>query len=159
WLINRRQPVPQSSALAVMPLENLSGDPAQEYFADGMTDELITSLAKICQARVVSRTSVMRYKRSRKTLKEIARELNVDAIVEGTVQRAGDRVLISAQLIQVSTDSHLWAESYEQNLGSILELQEDVASDIARQVSTIVKPLHTTRPVNPAAYVAYLKGR
>jgi len=159
WLTNRRQPPPQVSALAVIPLENLSRDPEQEYFADGMTDELITNLAKISQARVVSRTSVMHYKGSRKTLKEIARELNVDAVVEGTVQRAGDHVRIIAQLIYVSTDSHLWAESYEQDLSSILELQKDVATDIARQVSTITRPLHSTRPVNPAAYVAYLKGR
>ena len=159
WINNRSQPRSQITALAVIPLENLSRDPEQEYFADGMTDELITNLATISQARVVSRTSVMHYKRSRATLKEIAQELNVDAVVEGTVQRAGNRVRITAQLIQVSTDSHLWAESYEQDLSSILQLQKDVATDIARQVSTIVKPIHSTRVVNPAAYVAYLKGR
>ena len=156
---NRSRPDSQITALAVIPLENLSRDPEQEYFSDGMTDELITNLAKISEARVISRTSVMHYKRSQKTLREIARELNVDAVVEGTVQRAGDRVRITAQLIQVSTDSHLWAESYEQDLSSILELQKDVATDIARQVNTIVRPLHSTRPVNPAAYGAYLKGR
>jgi TolB-like protein/DNA-binding winged helix-turn-helix (wHTH) protein len=159
WIGNRFHPNVQIGALAVIPLENLSGDPDQEYFADGITDELITNIAKMSQARVVSRTSVMHYKGSRKTLKQIARELNVDAIVEGTVQRSGDRVRITAQLIQASTDSHLWAESYEQDLRGILELQRNVATDIARQVDTIIKPLHSTRSVNPEAYVAYLKGR
>src|SRR5215467_3806360 len=159
WIAPRRQSAPQISALAVIPLENLSRDPEQEYFADGMTDELITNLAKISQARITSRTSVMHYKGSRKTLKEIARELNVDAIVEGTVRRSGNRVRITAQLIQVATDSHLWAESYEQDLSGILELQKNVATDIARQVNIIVKPLRSTRPVNPASYEAYLKGR
>src|SRR5215470_3767375 len=159
WISNRFHPNSQISALAVIPLENLSGDPDQEYFADGITDELITNIAKMSQARVVSRTSVMHYKGSRKTLQQIAQELNVDAIVEGTVQRSGDRVRITAQLIQTSTDSHLWAESYEQDLKGILQLQRDVATDIARQVDTIIKPLHSTRSVNPAAYVAYLKGR
>jgi len=159
WMMNRLGPNSQITALAVIPLENLSRDPEQEYFADGMTDELITNLAKISQSRVVSRTSVMHYKGSRKTLKEIARELNVDAVVEGTVQRSGNRVRITAQLIQVATDSHLWAESYEQDLSGILELQKNVATDIARQVNIIVKPLRSTRPVNPASYEAYLKGR
>src|SRR5262249_16843302 len=121
WRTPSPQPVPQITSLAVIPLENLSHDPEQEYFADGMTDELITNLAKMSQARVVSRTSVMHYKGSRKTLKEIAQELSVDAVVEGTVQRSGNRVRITAQLIQVSTDSHLWAESYEQDLSGILD--------------------------------------
>src|SRR5215471_18068296 len=158
-LTTRPQSVSQISALAVIPLENLSHDPEQEYFADGMTDELITNLAKISQARIVSRTSVMHYKGSRKTLKEIAQELNVDAVVEGTVQRSGNRVRITAQLIQASTDSHLWAESYEQDLSGILDLQRNVATDIARKVNIMVRPLGSTRPVEPAAYVAYLKGR
>ena len=159
WISDRMHPTSQISALAVIPLENLSGNPNEEYFADGVTDELITNLAKISQARVVSRTSVMHYKGSRKTLKQIAQELNVDAVVEGTVQRSGDRVRITAQLIQTATDSHLWAESYEEDLKGILELQRNVATDIARQVNTIIKPLRSTRPINPAAYVAYLKGR
>ena len=159
WRTARSQPLAQISALAVIPLENLSHDPEQEFFADGMTDELITNLAKISQARVVSRTSVMHYKGSRKTLREIAQELNVDAVVEGTVQRSGNRVRITAQLIQASTDSHLWAESYQQDLSGILDLQKNVATDIARQVNIIVRPLRSTRPVDPAAYVAYLKGR
>jgi len=120
---------------------------------------LITNLAKMSQARVVSRTSVMHYKGSRKTLKEIAAELNVDAVVEGTVQRSGNRVRITAQLIQASTDSHLWAESYEQDLSGVLDLQRNVATDIARKVNIMVRPLRSTRPVDPAAYVAYLKGR
>ena len=153
------QPMPQISALAVIPLENLSHDPEQEYFADGMTDELITNLAQMSQARIVSRTSVMHYKGSRKTLKEIAQELNVDAVVEGTVQYSGNRVRITAQLIQASTDSHLWAESYEQDLSGILDLQRNVATDIARKVNIITRPLRSTRPVAPAAYVTYLKGR
>jgi len=159
WRTTRTQPLPRISALAVIPLENLSHDPEQEYFADGMTDELITNLANMSQARVVSRTSVMHYKGSRKTLKEIAQELNVDAVVEGTVQRSGNRVRITAQLIQASTDSHLWAESYEQDLSGILDLQRNVATDIARKVNIIVRPLRSARPVDPAAYVAYLKGR
>ena len=159
WIGDRFHPNSQISALAVIPLENLSGNPDEEYFADGITDELITNIAKMSQARVVSRTSVMHYKGSRKTLKQIAQELNVDAVVEGTVQRSGDRVRITAQLIQTSTDSHLWAESYEQDLRGILELQRNVAADIARQVDTIIKPLRSTGSVNPEAYVAYLKGR
>src|SRR5262249_27701396 len=159
WRATRSQPLPQISSLAVIPLENLSRDPEQEYFADGMTDELITNLAKMSEARIVSRTSVMHYKASRKTLKEIAHELNVDAIVEGTVRRSGNRVRITAQLIKVATDSHLWAQSYEQDLSGILDLQRTVADDIARQVNIVVKPLHPTRAVNPLAYGAYLKGR
>jgi len=157
--LTRSKPLPQISALAVIPLENLSHDPEQEYFADGMTDELITNLAKISQARITSRTSVMHYKGSRKTVAEIARELNVDAIVEGTVQRSGNRVRITAQLIQASTDSHLWAESYQQDLSGILDLQRNVATDIARKVNIVVRPLRSTGPVDPVAYVAYLKGR
>jgi len=153
------QPLGQISSLAVIPLDNLSRDPQQEYFADGMTDELITNLAKITGARVVSRTSVMHYKGSRKTLREIAHELNVDAVVEGTVQCSSNHVRITAQLIQVATDSHLWAESYEQDLSEILDLQRNVATDISRQVSTIVRPLPVSGPVKPEAYVAYLKGR
>lgn len=159
WISDRFHPNSQISALAVIPLENLSGNPDEEYFADGITDELITNIAKMSQARVVSRTSVMHYKGSRKTLKQIAQELNVDAVVEGTVQRSGDRVRITAQLVQTSTDSHLWAETYEQDLKGILELQKNVATDIARQVDTIIKPLRSTGSVNPEAYVAYLKGR
>ena len=109
-------------SLAVLPLENLSKDPEQEYFADGMTDELITDLAKIASMRVISRGSIIRYKGSKKPLPEIARELNVDAVVEGTVLRSGDRVRITAQLIHAQSDRHLWAESYERDLRDVLKL-------------------------------------
>ncbi len=107
---------PSIRSLAVLPLTNLSGDPAQEYFSDGMTEELITHLSKISALKVISRTSVMRYRDTRKALKEIARELGVDGIVEGSVLRSGERVRITAQLIDASTDAHLWAESYERDL-------------------------------------------
>lgn len=150
---------PQISAIAVMPLENLSRDPEQEYFADGMTDELITDLAKMGGLRVTSRTSMMRYKGTKKSVKEIGRELNVDAVVEGTVTRSGTRVRITAQLIQVSTDMHLWAETYERDLSEVLDLQRTVATDIARRVHVVVRPLDRPRAVNPEAYGLYLKGR
>jgi TolB-like protein len=110
--------------LAVLPLDNLTGDASQDYFADGMTDELITDLAQIRALRVISRTSVMAYKHVRKPLPEIARELNVDAVVEGTVLRSGEQVRITAQLIQAPADKHLWAESYEGNLRDTLALPE-----------------------------------
>jgi TolB-like protein/DNA-binding winged helix-turn-helix (wHTH) protein/Tfp pilus assembly protein PilF len=151
-------------SVAVLPLENLSSDPAQEYFADGMTDELITDLAKIGGLRVVSRTSVMQYKGARKPLRQIGRELNVDAVVEGTVLRSGNQVRITAQLIQATTDRHLWAESYEGNARDVLKLQNEVASAIVNQVSIKLTPqeqalLSSSRPVNLEAHEAYLKGR
>jgi TolB-like protein/Tfp pilus assembly protein PilF len=151
-------------SLAVLPLENLSHDPQQDYFADGMTDELITALAKIGALRVVSRTSVMRYRGTKKPLPEIARELNVDAVMEGTVLRAQSRVRITAQLIQPSPEDHLWAERYEGNLEEILTLQNTVAQDVARSIKINLTPrertlLATARAVDPAAYEAYLKGR
>ena len=158
-------PVRRIRSLAVLPLENLSRDPEQEYFADGLTEALITSLAKISALRVVSRTSAMQYKSVRnKSVSEIARELGVDAVVEGTVQRFGDRARISAQLIDGHTDSHLWAESYERDLRDILALQVEVASAIATEIQVKLTPqdrkqLARTRPVNPEAYEAYLKGR
>ena len=158
-------PVRRIRSLAVLPLENLSRDPEQEYFADGLTEALITSLAKISALRVVSRTSAMQYKSVRnKSVSEIARELGVDAVVEGTVQRFGDRARISAQLIDGHTDSHLWAESYERDLQDILVLQVEVASAIATEIQVKLTPqdrkqLARTRPVNPEAYEAYLKGR
>ncbi len=120
--------------LAVLPLENLSRDPEQEYFSDGMTEALITDLAKIGAFRVISRTSIMRYKGARKPLPEIARELNVDGVVEGSVLRAGDRVRITAQLIHATTDQHLWAESYERDIQDILKLQSEVAQAIAQEI-------------------------
>ena len=155
---------PNIQALAVLPLQNLSGDPAQDYFADGMTEELTADLSKIGSVRVISRTSAMRYKGANKSLPEIARELGVDGIIEGSVQRAGNRVKITAQLIHASTDTHLWAESYEGNMGDVLALQDDVARSIANEVKIKLTPpelarLTSKRAVNPQAYEAYLRGR
>jgi len=151
-------------AIAVLPLANLSHDPEQEYFADGMTEQLITDLAQIAALRVISRTSAMRYKGSDKPLPEIARELNVDGFVEGSVLRAGDRVRITAQLIHAATDQHIWAKSYERDLSDVLALQSEVARAIADEVQAKLTPqerarLARVRPVNPAAHEAYLKGR
>ena len=150
-------------SLAVLPLENLSSD-SQDYFADGMTDELITNLAQISALRVISRTSVMPYKGVRKPLPLIARELNVDAVVEGTVLRSGKQVRITAQLIRAPADKHLWAESYEGDLRDTLALQKKVARAIAEQIRIQVTPqeetvLHNVKVVNPEAYENYLKGR
>jgi TolB-like protein/DNA-binding winged helix-turn-helix (wHTH) protein/Tfp pilus assembly protein PilF len=156
---------PQSiRSIAVLPLENLSGDPTQEYFADGMTDELITNLAQIGALKVISRTSVMRYKGTKTPLPEIARQLNVEAVLEGAVVRSGTRVRVTAQLIRADTDQHLWAEAYERDLKDVLALQDDVARDIAREVKVKLTPqervlLSTAHPVNPEAHEAYLKGR
>ena len=151
-------------SLAVLPLESLSGDASQDYFADGMTDALITDLGQIRALRVISRTSVMSYKRVRKPLPQIARELNVDAVVEGTVLRFGDQVRITAQLIQATDDKHLWAETYEGDLGNTLTLQNNVARAIAKQIQINLTPqeqavLTKSRIVKPQAYDAYLKGR
>jgi TolB-like protein/Tfp pilus assembly protein PilF len=168
--LGRRQPisVPTRSAqiqsLVVLPLENLSGDPEQEYFADGMTDALISDLAKISALRVISRTSAMRYKGTDKPVPQIARELNVDAIVGGSVLRAGSRVRISAQLIRAASDRHIWSDSYERELRDILALQSEVARAIAGEVRVKLTPqervrLASTRQVNPEAYEAYVKGR
>ncbi len=162
-LLGRAVPV-RIQSVAVLPLENLSHEPEQEYFADGMTEELITSLGKIGALHVTSRTSVMRYKRTNKSLPQIARELNVDGIVEGTVQRSGDRVRITAQLIHAPTDHHLWAESYDRELKDVLALQDEVARAIANEIKITLTPqeqmsLAVVRPINPGAYEAYLKGR
>ncbi len=155
---------PRIQALAVLPLENLSGDPEQDYFADGMTEELITTLAKISALKVISRTSVMQYKNSKKPLPQIAKELNVEAVIEGSVRREGGRVRITAQLIQASTDQHLWAESYERDLRSVLSLQSEIARAIAAKVHAAMTPaerarLASARPVDPEAHEEYLKGR
>src|SRR5947207_5533049 len=155
---------PRFRSLAVLPLENLSRDPEQEYFAEGLTEALITTLAKIGELRVVSRTSAMVYKDARKPLREIARELEVDVIVEGTVLRAGDRVRITAQLIDPEKETHLWAESYQRHLRDVLDLHAELGQSIARQVQVKLPPqeqaqLAQSRPVNPEAYEAYLKGR
>ena len=151
-------------SLAVLPLENLSGDPEQEYFADGLTESLITSLARIGALRVVSRTTAMHYKRVHRPLREIAQELQVDGIVEGAVLRSGDRVRISAQLIDARNDSHIWAESYERDLRDVLGLQAEATQAIARQVQVRLTPEEQARfarvqSVHPEAYEAYLKGR
>ena len=151
-------------SIAVLPLKNFSGDPSEEFFADGMTDQLITDLAKVGSLRVVSGTSVMQYKGTKKGLPEIARELNVDAIVEGSIGRSGQRVRVTAQLIQASTDQHLWAETYDRDLGDILNVQSEVADAIAQQVRAQLTPterakLRSAHVVNPAAYDDYLKGR
>jgi TolB-like protein/predicted Ser/Thr protein kinase len=151
-------------SIAVLPLENLSGDPEQEYFADGMTDALIADLAKIRALRVISRTSAMHYKGTDKPLPEIASELNVDAIVEGTVVRSGDRVRITAQLIHAKEDRHLWAESYEREIRDVLDLQGELAQAIAGEIRVELSPqeraiLTDARPVDPEAYQLYLKGR
>jgi len=159
-----KSPVPSIRSLAVLPMQNLSGDAAQEYFADGMTEELITDLAKVSALRVISRTSVMRYKGTKKGLPEIAKELNVDGIVEGSVMRSGNRVRITAQLLHAPTDKHLWAEAYERDLGDVLRLQNEVAQAIAQQVQAQLTPQQQARfrsagSVNPDAYEAYLRGR
>jgi TolB-like protein/DNA-binding winged helix-turn-helix (wHTH) protein/Tfp pilus assembly protein PilF len=159
---NRPSPVIRS--LAVLPLESLSSDASQDYFADGMTDELISDLGQISALRVISRTSVMGYKHARKPLPQIARELNVDAVVEGTVLRSGDQVRITAQLIEASSDKHLWSQSYEGELRDTLALQSKVARAIADEIRINLNPqeqtaLKNVKVVNPQAYESYLKGR
>jgi serine/threonine-protein kinase len=151
-------------SLAVLPLVNLSHDPEQEYFADGMTEELITDLSKIGSLKVISRTSVMQYKNAKRPLPQIGRELGVEGVIEGSVQRVGDRVRISAQLIYAPRDTHLWAESYDRDLHDVLELQGEVAQVIANEVNAKVTPkeqarLAEKRPIDPEAYQAYLQGR
>lgn len=160
----RPSAAPPLRSIAVLPLDNLSGDPSQDYFVDGMTDELTTDLAKVSSLRVTSRTSVMRYKGTKKGLPEIARELNVEGIVEGSVMRSGNRVRITAQLIHAPTDRHLWAETYDRDLGDVLRLQSEVAQAIAQQVRAQLTPqqqaqLRSAPAVNPEAYEAYLRGR
>jgi eukaryotic-like serine/threonine-protein kinase len=154
----------QIRSLAVLPLENLSRDPEQEYFAEGMTEALITDLSKIRALRVISRTSAMHYKGTTKTLPEIARELGVDGVIEGSVLRAGNRVRITAQLIAARTDRHLWAETYERDMQDVLGLQSEVAQSIAGEVKARVTSEEDAGfakrgPVNREAYEAYLKGR
>ncbi len=150
-------------SLAVLPLENLSGDPTQEYFADGMTEALIADLGKIGALRVTSRTSVMQYKGARKPLREIAVELGVDALLEGTVMRDGERVRVTAQLIDARSDHHLWSERYDRELRGVLKLQSDVSRAVAREVELELSPVEVARLANrdsvgPAAHDALLKG-
>ena len=158
----RPQNHPKIDSVAVLPLENLSGDPSEEYFSDGMTEELICAVARIESLRVISRTSVMVYKGTRKSLPAIANELGVDAIVEGSVARSGQKVRITAQLIYAPDDRHLWAGRYERELRDILQLQAQIADDIAGQIHKLVdpglSPLPSARKVHPQAYEAYLKG-
>jgi len=151
-------------SVVVLPFENLSGDKDQQYFTDGMTDELIAHLAKIRSLRVISRTSSMEYKGTHKTLSQIALDLKVDAVVEGTVLRSGNRVRITAELVQAATDRHLWAETYESTLGDILTLQSQVASAIVNEIRINLTPeeqqrLASARPVSAESYEDYLKGR
>jgi len=154
---------PSIRSLAVLPLENLSGRKDQEYFTIGMTEAVISQLAKIASLSVVSRTSVMQYTGVRMPMAEIASKLGVDAVIEGSVLRAGDVVRITVQLIDARNDRHLWAESYERDLRDVLALQSEVARAIAREIQLVLSPtdrerLDITRPVNPEAYDAFLKG-
>ena len=164
WMLYSHGQPPKIRSLAVLPLESLSGDATQDYFADGMTDALIADLGQISALRVISRTSAMAYKHVHKPLPEIARELDVDAVVEGTVLRSGERVRITAQLIQVPEEKHLWAQSYEGELQDTLVLQNSVARAIAAQIQAALNPqketaLEKKRKVNPEAYEDYLNGR
>ncbi len=157
-------PPAKIESIAVLPLENLSRDPEQEYFADGMTEALIAELGQISALRVISRTSVMQYKGAKKPLPDIARELNVDALVEGSVLRSGERVRVTAQLIGAKPERHLWVETFDRDLGDVLALHSEVAQAIARRIEIAVTPdersaLDRARPVNPEAHDAYLKGR
>lgn len=162
WLAGKSG-APQIHSLAVLPLQNLSGDPAQEYFSDGLTDTLITNLAQIGSLKVISRTSSMQYKQTKKSLPEIVRELQVDGIVEGTVQHSGNRVQINVQLIHGASDKHLWAQSYDREISDLFALEQDVAQNIARQVRGKTADANQTfarvqKPVNEAALDAYLQG-
>jgi TolB-like protein/DNA-binding winged helix-turn-helix (wHTH) protein len=152
-------------SLAVIPLDNLSGDPKEDPFVDGMTEELITQLSRLGNLKVISRTSIMQYTGTKKSLRQIAAELNVDAVIEGAVQLAGNRVRITAQLVNGATDQHIWAETYDRELSNVLIMQSEVAGDIAKQIDLELTPQQQLRlkssahPVNPEAYQAYLLGR
>jgi TolB-like protein/DNA-binding winged helix-turn-helix (wHTH) protein/Tfp pilus assembly protein PilF len=149
----------QIRSIAVLPLTNLSGDAAQDYFADGMTDELITALAKNHSLRVVSRTSAMQYKGVRRPLRDIARELGVDGILEGSVERSATRVHMTVQLIYAPTDTHIWAESYDRNPNEVFSLPSELSQTIAKEVKIAVSPTGPRRYINPEAHDAYLQGR
>ena len=155
---------PAIHSLVVLPFDNLSGDASQDYFADGMTDALITALAKIRSLRVISRTSSMHYKGSRKSLPEIAKELDVDGVLEGSFVRSGNQLRITAQLIEAPSDQHLWAESYDRDVSGVIQLQDDVVRTVAREIALKLTPQEQTRlvqahPANIEAYEAYLRGR
>jgi adenylate cyclase len=172
WRSSRPSSSPQLStqqrvirSIAVLPLDNFSGDPNQEFFSDGMTDELTTDLATISALRVISGSSVMRYKGAqRRPMPEIAKALNVDAVLEGSVMQAGDKVRVTAQLIDAPDDKHLWAKSYERDSRDVMAMQDEVAQAIAREINVELTPneqahLANSHPVNPEAHEAYLKGR
>jgi TolB-like protein/DNA-binding winged helix-turn-helix (wHTH) protein/Tfp pilus assembly protein PilF len=151
-------------AIAVLPLENISANPTQEYLAEGMTDEIITDLAKLAGPKVISRTSAVQYKGTRKSIPEIARELHVGAVLEGSVERSGDRMRVRVQLIEAATDQHLWAEAYDRQLSDVLLLEAELAQDIARQIQVRLTPqqqqdLAHNRTLNPQAFQDYLQGR
>jgi len=155
---------PPIRSLAVLPLSNLSGDPQQDYFADGMTDALITDLAKLRDVKVISRTSVMQFKDVKKPLPEVARALGVNGILEGSVQRSGARVRVTVQLIRSQDDTHLWAESYERDAHDVLTLQGEIAQAVAHEIKVALTPeeskhLTRARPIKPEAYELYLKGQ
>lgn len=162
--LRRSGPHPERiESLAVLPLQNLSGDTAQDYFADGMTEELTTDLAQISSLRVVSRSSTADYKGTKKPLPQIAKELNVDGIVEGSVQRSGDSVRVTAQLLYGPTDQHLWAQSYERPMSDVLVLQDEIARTISKEVGGKLNPVYPVRTfshrqINPEAYELYLRG-
>lgn len=161
---SRFDSVPAIHSIAVLPLQNLSGDASQNYFAEGITDALTTELAQVHSLRVSSRTSAESYRHTDKDIRQIARELGVDAVIEGSIVREGNRVRINAQLIQARTDTHLWAHKYERNMSDILALESEVAGEIAHQVEATVTPtekarLARPRSVNPGAYDLYLKAR
>jgi TolB-like protein/DNA-binding winged helix-turn-helix (wHTH) protein len=164
WLLGSAKPQSFHS-LAVLPLENLSGDPKQDPFVDGMTEELITQLSKLGNLKVISRTSVMQYKGTKKSVRQIATELNVGAVIEGAVQLAGNRVRIMPQLVNGQTAQNIWAETYDRELSNVLILQSEVAGDIAKQIDLQLTPQQQQRlqsgahPVNPEAYQSYLLGR
>lgn len=167
YIVTRSLPAdakaPKITSLAVLPLKNLSGDPAQEYFADGMTEEVIGRLAMIRGLRVISRTSAMQFKDTRLSAPEIARKLGVDALVEGSVIREGNRIRVHAQLIRASTDEHFWSETYDRELGDALTLESEVAQSIAQRVEVTVTGeerarLSAARPVSPEVYESYLQG-
>ena len=166
-MVKRAAPVLDPAAIqaiAVLPLQNMPADPAQEYIADGMTDEIITDLAKLAGPKVISRTSAMQYKNTRKTIPEIARELNVGAVVEGSVERSGDRMRIRVQLIEAATDHHLWAEAYDRQLSDVLKLEADLAQDISREIQLHLtlqqrRSMAEARTLNPNAFEDYLQGR
>jgi len=168
WLRTGRATKPRITtsfhSIAVLPLENLSGDPSQEYFADGITDALITQLAKLHGLRVISRTSIMQYKSLRESLPDIAHDLNVDAVVEGSVSRSGNRVRVTAQVIDARADRHMWAEEYNRDLRDVLSLQSELAHSIAEQVRASISSeeqllMARTGTIEPAAYESYLRGR